>query len=111
VAPANIYPGAQIPGEPPSLAGDRGFDFVTFPIANKRMLAFGDDTDEPIVRAAAGFIRKKRSTPFLLAVSIHNPHDICYWIMNKLPADHPSSRRIDMPERDLPPLPGNFHPP
>src|SRR5262249_297080 len=86
----------------------RGFDFLPFPTAERLLTAYGDSIDGPVADAAARFISRKRASPFLLGVSLLNPHDICYWIVNKLPKGHPSAAPIDIPNPDLPPLPSNF---
>jgi arylsulfatase A-like enzyme len=72
-------------------------------------LPFGDFTDDPIARTASEFLGREHKAPFFLAVSLHNPHDICYWVMNKLPPGHPSRAELDVEERLLPPLPRNHH--
>jgi hypothetical protein len=38
-------------------------------------------------------------------VSLHNPHDICYWVMDKLAPGHPSRSDIKVPIHDTPPVP------
>src|SRR6185312_7920564 len=74
----------------------------------KSMLALGAFTDRPVVDAAKAFLRKKHERPFVLGVSLLEPHDICYWIVDKLPPGHPSAIPIDVPKEELPPLPSNF---
>jgi arylsulfatase A-like enzyme len=103
-SPAARVAGADLVG----ITRDRGFEFLQFPIAERNMLAFGDFTDRPVAEAAAAFLRSKRSRPFLLGVSLLNPHDICYWIEDKLPPGHPSAILKDIPTDELPPLPANF---
>jgi len=76
--PANVTAGQ---------ADDRGFDFLSFPVNDKSQEPYGDFTDERIVQAGANFISRSRNRPFLLAVSMHNPHDICYWIPGALPKE------------------------
>lgn len=68
----------------------------------------GLDVDPPAVKEAIQFIERPHDRPFLLVVSILNPHDICMWPMrpkwlalDPLPTD-PS---------ELPPLPANHEPP
>ena len=79
-------PGATIPG----------FDYL--PVAKPTGL--GAQTDAPVADQAIKFLRKEHGRPFLLAVSLHNPHDICAWTGRK-PVDRPSIDRC-------PPLPANF---
>jgi arylsulfatase A-like enzyme len=63
----------------------------------------GVHKDGPVVDAAIEFLQRRRQIPFLLTVPLMNPHDICYWVMDKAPgvADATS---------ELPPLPPNFEP-
>ena len=63
-------------------------------------LGRGVEGDAPVTDAAIDFMRRRRDGPFLLGVSLCNPHDICHWIR-----DDP-----DLPEspESLPPLPANF---
>ena len=101
------FPGAHEPGATPKQASDRGFRFLPFPVSRDRLQAWGDFTDDPIAESAAEYLRGEHAKPFLLCVSLHNPHDICYWIMDKLPEGHPSLQ--DAPG-ELPPLPANHAP-
>jgi len=55
-------------------------------------------------------LRRPRTRPFLLSVSLHNPHDICYWVMDKLPPGHPARAEFDTSAEKLPPLPRNHVP-
>lgn len=64
----------------------------------------GEATDGPIADAAVSFLREYRyEKPFLLAVSLHNPHDICHVPRN--PDQYAKWKEIDV----LPPLPPNFN--
>ena len=85
----------------------RGFDFPgpIFPEAARPELAsFGSETDPFWADEAIAFLQKPRDRPFLLVVSLHNPHDICHWIVDQVPA-------VEEPgEEELPPLPSNFEP-
>lgn len=83
-----------------------GFEALQIELSPRSRFAFGDFTDSPYTTAAIEFLKRKRDRPFLLAVSLHNPHDICHWIMRSLPADHPSM--AGKPPAELPPLPRNF---
>ncbi len=82
----------------------RGFDFPgpEYPEGVKR--GFGSETDSIWADEAIEFLKQPHDKPFLLVVSLHNPHDICHWIMNQNPA-------VEEPkEGELPPLPPNFEP-
>lgn len=61
--------------------------------------ALGANTDGPFVDEAIRFLGRPRKRPFCLAVSLHNPHDICWWVRKPV--------RLPGPE-ELPPLPANF---
>jgi arylsulfatase A-like enzyme len=102
------YPGARFPNVPPLPPDDRGFDFLRFEVNDKSQEPYGDFTDARIADAAAGFVTKSRSHPFLLCLSLHNPHDICYWIQGALPQGHPGPREAEIEDGHLPPLPPNF---
>lgn len=62
----------------------------------------GHYADAPYAEAAAAWLKQKRTKPFCLAVSLMNPHDICF------PEAYP---RAGDPPNDLPELPRNFAPP
>ena len=100
------YPGARVAGRE-ALAGQRGFGFVPFPMQQTGHLAFGDFTDEPVAASAAEFLKRDHLKPFFLGVSVHNPHDICYWVMDKLPPGHPARAEFDVAVSKLPPVPRN----
>lgn len=100
----------HLPAAYPGTQGARdahGFRFLPFSVPEGRQ-AFGEFTDDPIANAAAAYLRQKREQPFALFVSMHNPHDICHWVMDKLPEGHPLRTELTVAERDLPPLPANF---
>lgn len=64
------------------------------------MDALAAETDPIWADQAIRLIKGKPTQSFLLASSLHNPHDICYWTMGQLTPE---------PDRDaLPPLPPNF---
>lgn len=66
----------------------------------------GVDTDGPITDAAIKFINGyDDSKPFLLAVQVHNPHDICH--VPRRPDHYAKASEIKNP---LPELPPNFNP-
>jgi len=82
------YPQGPIPG----------FEYLSVPEGTKFRL--GAQTDGPVADEAVKFLRRRHGRPFLLGVSLHNPHDIC-WSVREGP-----SEPID--PRSLPPLPANF---
>ena len=64
--------------------------------------AKGDDTDGPLADAVTDWFRRGQSQPFMLSVSFHNPHDICYF---------PSQQNLYPEPLNLdaaPPLPENY---
>jgi arylsulfatase A-like enzyme len=92
------------------------------------------DQREQLAEASARFIQTKRDKPFLLVVSLINPHDICYMAIDdytratKTPAMYPKSTvererlaealklpegvsRKEFFERLCPPLPDNYEVP
>ena len=84
-------------------------------------LGFGTTADDHVADTAIDFIRDDHQQPFLLGVSLCNPHDICYWVMKQSTPRgelHPETvalqrRARELPFRipessDLPPLPANF---
>ena len=75
-----------------------GFEYLSVPEGTKFRL--GAQTDGPVADEAIAFLRRRHERPFLLGVSLHNPHDIC-WSVRQDPPEP-----ID--ERLLPPLPANF---
>jgi arylsulfatase A-like enzyme len=82
------YPQGPIPG----------FEYLPVPEGTKFRL--GSQTDGPVADEAIKFLRRNHERPFLLGVSLHNPHDIC-WSVRQDPPEP-----ID--ETLLPPLPANF---
>jgi len=86
----------------------RGFSFLPYDVANTPGWGMGDFIDRPISECAAAFLHRKHDQPFLLGVSLVNPHDICYWIWDKLPPRHPGAVEKPPAESELPPLPANF---
>ena len=62
----------------------------------------GSDTDAGVADHAVSFLQRQHDRPFLLGVSLHNPHDICGWI-----GRHRDPGTIDDVDV-LPPLPDNF---
>jgi arylsulfatase A-like enzyme len=82
------YPQGPIPG----------FEYLSVPKGTKFRL--GSETDGPVADEAIKYLRREHRRPFLLGVSLHNPHDIC-WSVREDPAE-PTD------EAPLPPLPDNF---
>jgi choline-sulfatase len=67
----------------------------------------GEFSDEAISRTAQAFLRQyDGAKPFFLSLGIHQPHDICFWIMDRQAASGllPYAELKDQ----LPPLPANF---
>lgn len=63
----------------------------------------GEDTDGPIADAAVNYINNySEDQPFLLGVSLHNPHDICH--VPRRPDEYAKAHELE----GLPPLPNNF---
>jgi len=82
------YPKTSIPG----------FEYLHVPAGTKFRL--GQETDGPVTDEAVRFLGTRHERPFLLAVSLHNPHDICWWVREE-PQPHDDAS-------GLPPLPANF---
>ncbi len=78
--------------------------FRNLPVPRDPLAHLGSRMDGPTVDAAVAFLRERRDRPFLLTVSLHNPHDICAWIVGR----HRDAISIPPPDLPLPPLPGNF---
>ena len=76
-----------------------GFEYLQ-PIPRPEKNFSGCNVDDKVADAAIAFLKRKEQGPFLLAVSLHNPHDIC-----ALPAKGYPKPEDD---RELPPLPENF---
>lgn len=58
----------------------RGFDVLPFWDVNEEMWFLGAETDTPLTIAVVNFINDyDHEEPFFLAVSYHNPHDICFY--------------------------------
>ena len=75
-------------------------DFEYLPVPEGTEFRLGSQTDAPVADEAIKYLRRKHERPFLLGVSLHNPHDIC-WSVREDPPEP-----ID--EELLPPLPANF---
>jgi arylsulfatase A-like enzyme len=103
-----------LPGNGPEI---RGFDCLHDPIAS----LMGIHGDAHVADCAIDFLQQKHDRPFLLGVSLCNPHDICYWIMQQsTPQGDLNDGTIRLKKYadtlafnlsspdDLPPLPVNF---
>ncbi|NQT82838.1 sulfatase-like hydrolase/transferase [bacterium] len=75
------------------------FEYLAVPEGTK--FGLGSQTDGPVADEAIKFLLTKHEEPFVLGVSLHNPHDICWWVREK-PVKHPDLHRF-------PPLPNNFN--
>ena len=92
------------------VGGRQGFEYLCdeYPEGIPRQL--GADTDPVWTDHAVEFLRSQgpqdsgADEPFLLVASLHNPHDICYWVMEW-------HHIVDVAsDSELPPLPANFQP-
>lgn len=75
-----------------------GFEYLV--VAEGTGFRLGSETDGPVADEAIKFLHRKHEKPFLLGVSLHNPHDICWWVRQN-PVKHSDLDRF-------PPLPANF---
>jgi len=58
----------------------RGFDPLPFRDPEIKNWMLGAETDSPLTEAVVDFIGQyDKESPFFLAVSYHNPHDICFY--------------------------------
>jgi len=58
----------------------RGFDLLPFRDPDQEYWFLGTETDPPLTEAVIGFLNQhQQESPFFLAVSYHNPHDICMY--------------------------------
>jgi len=79
-----------------------GFAVVPFQSLKKEW-DLGEDTDGPIADATVNYLNNyKENKPFLLTVSLHNPHDICH--VPRRPDEYAKAGELE----GLPPLPNNF---
>ena len=88
-----------------------GFEYLGRRIPGRRTPTAGHRHRPDLDRRCAGVSARLRSRqycetdePFLLVASLHNPHDICYWCMDR-------REFLEIPPgSELPPLPENFEP-
>lgn len=64
----------------PGVFQDNTPGFKTLPFECEGTTRYGDNTDGPIADEAVKFIKSKHNQPFLLVVSLQNPHDVCHCI-------------------------------
>ncbi len=96
----------------------RGFDSLH---DTSQPLGQGMFADSHVADCAIDFLRQSDEQPFLLGVSLCNPHDICYWIMQQsTPQGDLDSHTVELKKKadelrfnfttegELPPLPENF---
>ncbi len=79
--------------------------FYKLPFMPKDLKTSGEGglSDEYLANAAVNYLNDApKDKPFLLAVSFHNPHDICYFPGNK--ENYPEPRNLNA----APPLPENY---
>lgn len=79
-----------------------GFDFL--PTEGKGFPGLGLDQDAAATDRAIEFLEHPPTEPWFLGVAWHNPHDICYWVME----EHRDQLDPITSQGDLPPLPNNF---
>lgn len=62
----------------------RGFDLLPFRDPKTENWMLGSETDPPLTNAVVKYLdNRKTEQPFFLAVSYHNPHDICFYPRKK----------------------------
>lgn len=92
---------------PKNADGTPGFtNLPAFPESESYRDGLGCDMDSSWAGRAVDFLKTPPEGPFFLGVSLLNPHDICYWIMNKHVDD--VVRGVKTEGASLPPLPDNF---
>lgn len=91
----------HLPGSYPRADSLAGFRHLQVKSTN---YAMGGATDDAVADRAVEFLEADHRGPFLLAVSLHNPHDICHWT-GKRPVQYgPGHPDVGA----FPPLPANF---
>ncbi len=79
-----------------------GFDFL--PTKASGFHGLGLDMDAAVTDRAIEFFENSPTEPWFLGVAWHNPHDICYWVME----EHRDQLDPITSQGELPPLPKNF---
>lgn len=77
-----------------------GFRLLSF-LEDQNISELGEKTDGPVANAVVKFLMGRNREPFLLAVSLHNPHDIC-----SLPGNEDAYLK-PVNSESAPPLPSN----
>ncbi|MCY3650521.1 MAG: sulfatase-like hydrolase/transferase [Acidimicrobiaceae bacterium] len=112
----------SFPTEPDAIPGFENVEWQRRPYPSVEQILAGDSSpvgeqelyrdlgtsmDADITDAAVRYLAGAPREPFLLAVSLYNPHDICFWIIDR---DHDLLPRAptDGPLDELPDLPDNF---
>lgn len=58
----------------------KGFDVLPFWDADQKLWFLGGETDKPLTEAVVNYLNNyDQKKPLFLAVSYHNPHDICFY--------------------------------
>lgn len=105
-----------VPSDGPDIPGFECLHDTSKPLGQ------GIYSDSHVADCAIDFLNGSHDRPFLLGVSLCNPHDICYWVMQQSwpQGEHdPHTVKLkekadslkfgfDPGEEDLPPLPDNF---
>ncbi|MCY4665468.1 MAG: sulfatase-like hydrolase/transferase [Acidimicrobiaceae bacterium] len=109
----------SFPTEPDAIPGFGNLEWQRRPYPSTEQIISGDfspvaeqepyrdlgaSMDADITDAAVRYMAEAPREPFLLAVSLYNPHDICFWIIDR---DHDMLPAVP-PEASLPDLPDNF---
>jgi arylsulfatase A-like enzyme len=93
----------HIPSNYPEPASNEIPGFDVLPLKSTPQRPFmGDDNDGMVADAAIAFLRRPHDRPFVLNVSLLNPHDICYYVEGR--KQWPKAPTLDA----APPLPANF---
>ena len=89
----------SFPPEPDAIPGFRNLQWQ-----RKSYRDLGASMDADITDAAVRYLAENRVRPFLLVVSLYNPHDICFWVMDR---DYDLLPSVPA-GAELPELPENF---
>ena len=89
----------SFPKEPDAIPG-----FLNLDWQRQSYRDLGVSMDEDITDAAVHYLSGDRTQPFFLGVSLYNPHDICFWIMDQ----HHDALPGVPEDAALPELPENF---
>ena len=64
-------------------APDEVRGYRTLVVSRLGRFGLGVGSDDRVTEQAVDFLRRDHRQPFLLTVSLQNPHDICHWIMEQ----------------------------